>query len=235
MANWYYHNESGEKIGPITGKELKQLVQQETVTQETFVEDPDGRTGLAKDVKGLTFPETVQPLSEPFTAVPPKPMSANPFGTAAPSPAAQSAQSTPSASPFAISAGHVPPHHGGTQSGYQNPGHYLPREESPGFFDFGFTRFVTNTLISIIWVLTVVLTLPFWGIMVLVGLYNMAQAQGEFDFAIGLLTILLSTFSAVFGLLFTRIILELIIVMFRIETNTRTLKEWAERVGEQSI
>jgi len=56
-ANWYYYNGNREKFGPITSGELKQLVLQGTVTPETFVEDPTGRTGLAKDVKGLTFPE----------------------------------------------------------------------------------------------------------------------------------------------------------------------------------
>jgi len=55
MANWYYHNENGEKIGPIRGKELKQLATHGTITPETFVEDENGRTALAKNVTGLTF------------------------------------------------------------------------------------------------------------------------------------------------------------------------------------
>ena len=58
-ANWYYFNGNKEKFGPITSGELKQLVLQGTVTPETFIEDPTGRTGLAKDVKGLIFPEAV--------------------------------------------------------------------------------------------------------------------------------------------------------------------------------
>jgi len=52
---WYYFNDAREKIGPMTSRELKQLVQHGTITPETFVEDPNGRTGLAKDVKGLPF------------------------------------------------------------------------------------------------------------------------------------------------------------------------------------
>jgi len=56
MTNWYYYNEHREKIA-VTGGELKQLALKGTVMPETFVETPDGRTGLAKDVKGLTFPE----------------------------------------------------------------------------------------------------------------------------------------------------------------------------------
>ena len=67
MANWYYYDESGEKIGPVTGRELKQLAQNGTIVRETFVEDPSGRTGLAKDVSGLVFPETPQP--EPLMSI----------------------------------------------------------------------------------------------------------------------------------------------------------------------
>jgi hypothetical protein len=55
MADWYYYNENGEKIGPISGGELKQLAKQGTVTQETLVEDPGGRTRQMKDVNGMAF------------------------------------------------------------------------------------------------------------------------------------------------------------------------------------
>ena len=68
MANWHYYNENREKIGPITGSDLKRLVQQGTVTPETFVEDPTGRTGLAKDVKGLKFADT-SPVSENLSTI----------------------------------------------------------------------------------------------------------------------------------------------------------------------
>lgn len=54
---WHYYTENREKIGPVTNEELKRLVQQGTITPKTFVEDPRGRTGLAKDVNGLTFSE----------------------------------------------------------------------------------------------------------------------------------------------------------------------------------
>jgi hypothetical protein len=63
MAIWHYYNESGEKVGPVRGRELIALVQQGTVTPETKIEDSDGRTALAKNVRGLTFPATVQSLS----------------------------------------------------------------------------------------------------------------------------------------------------------------------------
>jgi hypothetical protein len=63
MAIWHYYNDSGEKIGPVRGRELKALVQQGTVTPETKVEDGEGHTARAKNVKGLTFPATAQSLS----------------------------------------------------------------------------------------------------------------------------------------------------------------------------
>jgi len=58
MANWHYYNENREKIG-IEVEVLKQLAQQGIITPETFIEDPTGRTGLAKNVKGLKFPDPV--------------------------------------------------------------------------------------------------------------------------------------------------------------------------------
>ena len=69
MANWHYYTENREKIGPVTGRELKQLVMQGTITRETFVEDPNGRTGLAKAVNGLVFPEMAEP--EPVLSIEP--------------------------------------------------------------------------------------------------------------------------------------------------------------------
>ena len=76
MANWYYYNESGEKVGPIKGRELKQLAQQGTIIPEMVVEDEKGHTALAKNVTGLLFSETAQSEStllepDPFSAAPP--------------------------------------------------------------------------------------------------------------------------------------------------------------------
>ena len=71
MATWHYYNENREKFGPIEGKVLKQLAQQGIITPETFIEDPAGRTGLAKDVRGLTFPEGVPTSVSSSVIVPP--------------------------------------------------------------------------------------------------------------------------------------------------------------------
>jgi uncharacterized membrane protein len=86
MSNWHYYSESGEKIG-VTGKELRGLARTGRVTPDTFVEDPNGRTGLATNVKGLMFGETVQsetydvklPEPEPLSSIVAPPAEANPF------------------------------------------------------------------------------------------------------------------------------------------------------------
>jgi thiol-disulfide isomerase/thioredoxin len=59
MANWYYYNENGEKI-EVTGKKLKELASQGTITSETIIETEEGKSALARKVKGLTFLETAQ-------------------------------------------------------------------------------------------------------------------------------------------------------------------------------
>ena len=59
MADWFFYTEDrAEKIGPISARVLKQLALHRIITRETFVVDPSERTGLAKDVKGLIFPES---------------------------------------------------------------------------------------------------------------------------------------------------------------------------------
>jgi len=85
MAKWYYFNDNDEKVGPIRGRDLKQLAQQGTVTPETRVEDENGRTALAKNVTGLTFLEATQseavPLESSTVLLPPS-AEANPTSEA---------------------------------------------------------------------------------------------------------------------------------------------------------
>ena len=63
MAQWYYYNESGEKI-EVTGGQLKELAKAGTITRDTIVETEEGKTAPARRVKDLTFLETTQPESE---------------------------------------------------------------------------------------------------------------------------------------------------------------------------
>ena len=84
--------------------------------------------------------------------------------------------------------------------------------------DIGFTEFVTPTLIAVIWVISVITTII--GCLCMIG---MAQQGG--DGIVALLTIAI----AVISLLYTRIILELIAIFFRMERHQRTIKEILER------
>ena len=65
MANWYYYNKIGEKVGPITSTTLKLLARQGIVTPETVVENNTGRSAIAGEVRGLTFPESSAPPTAP--------------------------------------------------------------------------------------------------------------------------------------------------------------------------
>ena len=57
MANkWYYCDEDGNKQGPFTSAELKQLARVGAVWPSTQIETGDGRTSVASKIKGL-FPE----------------------------------------------------------------------------------------------------------------------------------------------------------------------------------
>jgi hypothetical protein len=87
MSTWYYINENGEKIA-VTGRELKQLAQQGSITLETAIETEDGKIVSAGKVKGLMFGELLNKTNpfatssreeNPFTAPVPVPVSENPL------------------------------------------------------------------------------------------------------------------------------------------------------------
>ena len=94
-------------------------------------------------------------------------------------------------------------------------------QKSPGFFDFGFTRFITNTWISFIWMVCVGVILLGYVIALIAGLSAMF-VHGSFTGVV--IIILAATVAAALCLLFTRISLELTIVVFRIETHLRALR-----------
>ena len=58
MANWFYFNKNGEKVGPISATALKALAQQGLITPETKIENSNGRSAVAGKVNGLEFPES---------------------------------------------------------------------------------------------------------------------------------------------------------------------------------
>lgn len=114
MTNWYYHNTNGEKVGPITVAALKSLAAQGMITPETMIENSNGRSSLAGNVNGLTFPKAAtenevygMSASEPMQPVGPSPFSLsspaadNPFAApVGPSPFTQPVQAQAAPAPI---------------------------------------------------------------------------------------------------------------------------------------
>jgi len=90
MALWYFHDKDGQKQGPYSGGQLRWYVKQGEITPDTFIENEDGKSVPAREVKGLTFSETE---TYGLTPSPPPLVEENPF--AAPMPAEKN--------PFAVS------------------------------------------------------------------------------------------------------------------------------------
>jgi len=88
--------------------------------------------------------------------------------------------------------------------------------------DSGFTKFVANTLVSFIWIVIVVLTfLGYFGFVV----YAITQ---DMPLAFPLSFVVVPLVASLF-LLLVRIGLEGIIVLFRIETHLRSIREHYEK------
>jgi len=84
MSTWFYYDNKGQKLGPVSGGQLKGLAKAGMITPETVIETEEGKKAAAGKVKGLTFiaaeqpqpasprPQAVQPVP-PITAPPPPP------------------------------------------------------------------------------------------------------------------------------------------------------------------
>lgn len=95
MSNWYYYDSEGQKQGPCSGGQLRQLLRQGSIEPETVLENVEGKVLLAKNVKGLNFSKSETTEINPFTA--PMPEEANPF--TAPMPGRQT---SPSPEPVSV-------------------------------------------------------------------------------------------------------------------------------------
>ena len=51
--NWFYYDQQGQKIGPITDSELRELIDQGLILPDTKLETDSGHTGKARQVPGL--------------------------------------------------------------------------------------------------------------------------------------------------------------------------------------
>ena len=64
-TDWFYYDETGEKQGPFTQRQLKNLAEQGIITPKTQVENSEGQSSLARKIKGLKFPSLTSDASEP--------------------------------------------------------------------------------------------------------------------------------------------------------------------------
>ena len=83
----------------------------------------------------------------------------------------------------------------------------------PSFLDFGFNRFVVPELLKLVYLLTVIL-----GGLVALGMLGYALYKGQFFSAIGVI------FTYVGAVLTARIYAETMMILFRVEENTRRRK-----------
>ena len=97
-----------------------------------------------------------------------------------------------------------------------------PNGNTPGIFDIHFTRFISNTWISIIWVILIIA--HFIG-----GLMFVSIAGARDD---GALLLIIALVAVLFSLLLCRMCLELNVIFFRIESNTRESKECLREIKE---
>ena len=106
-------------------------------------------------------------------------------------------------------------------------------------FDIGFTRFITTTWISFIWTVLVILAILACIVAVFGGpfvIYNSMEVwTGTTAMLMGPIVMLLGLLVTALFLLFTRMGLELAIVFFRVETNTRETKECLREIKEQLV
>lgn len=107
---------------------------------------------------------------------------------------------------------------------------YVSSTKTAGFFDLGFTRFITNTWISVIWVFEIAIVFLYYIIAVLYASYvtfSIPPVQMSFPgkIVLVLFAVCAATLVAIFALAAIRVALEFLIVIFRIETHLRTIRD----------
>ncbi|MDR0522793.1 MAG: DUF4339 domain-containing protein [Planctomycetaceae bacterium] len=201
MANWFYYDNNGQKQGPVTGSQLKQLAAQGLVLPETVIETETGRQVTAKEVKGL--------LSEPATVHVPLPA------------AEDSAWNN-------VRAGAVPVWEGVKKAAKHTAQAAARAEKRSGLFawlfDFGFRdlriTFIIRIVIGIIYAIGVIaavvlLLLSIYGILEAIVTLpkhsndTVLQAVSEGHGVLGILLHLLSVFLTIFLLACFRLYCEL--------------------------
>jgi len=103
---------------------------------------------------------------------------------------------------------------------HEHPGLGFPKA-TPGFFDIGFTRFISNTWISVIWVILIIAHF----LAAIAAIAYSSHVGSIVPFLIALFAVPISLFSCRLGL-------ELEVIFFRIESNTRESKECLREIKE---
>ncbi len=82
MANWYYYDASGNRIGPLPPDALKLLAANGSIKPETILENDKGQKAPASKVKGMVFPQPLPtPQEETWYVYPPGEERQGPFST----------------------------------------------------------------------------------------------------------------------------------------------------------
>ena len=135
-----------------------------------------------------------------------------------------------------------PPYGPGQPGGWQQPGPqpYPPQPQHPGpyqqtpmgprydndkgffgsLFDFSFDNFIATKLVKFLYVLTLILLSIASLVYLVLGLVALGNGSG-----MGLLFIILAPVIWLFGLVVSRLYLELVIVMFKISEDIKDIRD----------
>lgn len=99
-----------------------------------------------------------------------------------------------------------------------------------GLFDLSFRHFITIRIIKVLYVLAIVSS-------VLIGLAMLFTGFGMLGYGVGagLFQILFAPFVTLFGIIWSRVLLEIVVVLFSIADNTTTLVEIKQRDNSTQI
>ncbi|MEY9969336.1 putative RNA-binding Zn-ribbon protein involved in translation (DUF1610 family) [Streptacidiphilus sp. MAP12-16] len=98
-----------------------------------------------------------------------------------------------------------------------SPSHTSTREFFAGLFDFGFTAFITPKAVKVVYVIIAILLALDWFAFLVVGF--------AYSAALGILVLTVGLVVALLWLVMYRILLEFVMMFFRIGTDVRAIKE----------
>jgi hypothetical protein len=255
MPNFFYYDNNGTKQGPYDNVQLIALARNGSITPDTLIENEAGKQTKAKNVRGL-FPHWVPPPPIPPVETMPCPHCGEPVadsesfcGSCGKSvlvpaqPCPHCGTTLAVGEKFCGSCGKSVSQSSSTSDNSFTPGittgmyNPPPPSSGGGFLDIGFTRFITPIWISVIWVIDIVMhVISFLASLVWIGRIADAMSRGGTDGGVFILGLLLASIILhLLSLLLSRILLELIIVVFKIEENTRRTAEYTRAIRRATV